>query len=503
MKRTPLSVPARLFEAGKQDALASPSPTSKERKKLRSNQALYRPDEADRPEGLKDFIWIFAISTVVKILLMPSYRSTDFEVHRNWLAITHSLPMRDWYFEATSEWTLDYPPLFAYFEWGLSQLARFADVDMLVIDNLGHSSTATVVFQRLTVIAGDLVLLLGILMWSKTWSSMRLTECAHSRGKVAVIGGLTFFNPGLLFVDHIHFQYNGLLLGLLLISVALVRMRRNLMALSVFCLLLLMKHIFFYVVPVFGVYLLGHYCWSVVAAGQLASGLEKRCVCCVCCCACCVKCSRSDTSSDDDGVADDDVEDIDDDGDDEADDEDEDDDGGYNKRRQPRKRRTLSEDIQMHVIPGHFKPLHFLALVLIALFALFVTFGPIIASDVQAEWMKHGQINATIVARSSQRQMTQIFSRLFPWGRGLCHAYWAPNVWSWYVTGDRIARRAVKVLKIPFFQNMTSTAGMTGGLVQVTSMAVLPNIQPVVTFALTFMCILPVLWKVRCVNKRL
>lgn len=59
-------------------------------------------------------------------------------------AVCHALRR---YTDATSEWTLDYPPLFAWFEWLLAQLARFADPAMLEVSRLNHASAATILFQ--------------------------------------------------------------------------------------------------------------------------------------------------------------------------------------------------------------------------------------------------------------------------------------------------------------------------------------------------------------------
>lgn len=47
----------------------------------------------------------------------------------NWHTSTHK-PSR--YQDETSQWTLDYPPLFAWFEWALSQVAARVDPAMLV-----------------------------------------------------------------------------------------------------------------------------------------------------------------------------------------------------------------------------------------------------------------------------------------------------------------------------------------------------------------------------------
>ncbi|GAA5871553.1 hypothetical protein JCM8547_001370 [Rhodosporidiobolus lusitaniae] len=314
---------------------------------------------------------VVVVAVLLKALLFNAYRSTDFEVHRNWLAITHSLPLTQWYYDTTSEWTLDYPPFFAFFERFLSTFAYIVDPAVVRLDNLGYGAMSAVTFQRTTVIASELVLVFGLFRWART-------STKPDYPTAFLIAASVVFHPGLLIVDHIHFQYNGFLLGTLLWSLLAARDNNLYACAALFATLLNFKHIFVYLALPYFVFLLRRHCFPPGGKFQLDRVIE-------------------------------------------------------------------------------------LGLIVVGITAL--SFGPFVLA---------GGIS----------QLKQIFSRLFPFQRGLNHAYWAGNVWAIVSAVDRILVKYLVSRGWPI-----STEALTSssrGLIGSTTFGVLPQVTPRATFALTF-----------------
>lgn len=82
------------------------------------------------------------------------------------------------------------------------------------VENLNYASPKTILFQRLSVEGTDFVLI-GTLIY---FFFSRVTSFEDS----LLYFSLCVLAPGFLIVDHIHFQYNGYLIGLYLLSIVLL-----------------------------------------------------------------------------------------------------------------------------------------------------------------------------------------------------------------------------------------------------------------------------------------
>ncbi|KAL9014747.1 MAG: hypothetical protein Q9173_000611 [Seirophora scorigena] len=291
--------------------------------------------------------------------------------------------------KTASEWTLDYPPGFAYFECLLSQVAKYVDPKMLDVEALGYDSWQTIYFQRATVILTEMLLVYALDRYVKTSPQSARQQCYAAALSIML-------SPALLIIDHIHFQYNGFLYGILVLSIAAARTESNLLLSALlFAALLCMKHIYLYLAPAYFVYLLRVYCLS----------------------------------------------------------------------------------------PQSMLRIHFGNAITLAFGLLFVfgtVFGPFIY------W----------------RQLDQLLARLFPFARGLCHAYWAPNFWSMYSFTDRVlllgkgsyydgifahSRKLTDIVapRLGFAVDYSAAKSVTRGLIGDSSFSWLPNVSPRITFILT------------------
>lgn len=89
------------------------------------------------------------------------------------MAITSNLKLSRWYYDVTSEWTLDYPPFFAYFELFLSKIAdKIGLGDILTLQKEPLMNERVLYFQRISVIVCDMF----YVIFSKKKSSRKLIQ---------------------------------------------------------------------------------------------------------------------------------------------------------------------------------------------------------------------------------------------------------------------------------------------------------------------------------------
>ena len=193
---------------------------------------------------------IFIVIIILKIFLFPTSQSTDFEVHRNWKAITNSLSISEWYFYSDNKWTLDYPPLFAYMEYILGKISKIIDSNISNLNKFNYDSIKCKIYMRITVLLGDLFLFFSLKNFCK------IINLNFNRYLILIFSIL--FNSGLVIVDNIHFQYNGILFGLFFISLGFIAKKKYIYGAIFYIICLCMKHIFIYFAPAYFLFYFQH-----------------------------------------------------------------------------------------------------------------------------------------------------------------------------------------------------------------------------------------------------
>uniref|UniRef100_A0A4W3HY39 Alpha-1,3-glucosyltransferase n=1 Tax=Callorhinchus milii TaxID=7868 RepID=A0A4W3HY39_CALMI len=179
----------------------------------------------------------------------------DYEAQRHWQEVTYNLPAHQWYFNTSQNelqyWGLDYPPLTAYHSLACAYVARLINPDWIALrTSRGYESPAHKLFMRATVLAADVAVYIPAVLCYQQ-------RCQAPRGKKVAAMLCALLYPGLILVDHGHFQYNSVSLGLGVWGALGLASGHPLLGSAAFCLALNYKQMELYHSLPFFCYLLG------------------------------------------------------------------------------------------------------------------------------------------------------------------------------------------------------------------------------------------------------
>jgi len=193
----------------------------------------------------------------------------DYEAQRHWQEITLNLPFDKWYINTTDNdlqyWGLDYPPITAYHSLLLGHVANRIDPSFVKLrESRGFENAAHKHFMRLTVLIADIFIYLPAIIYfiinSHSWDNHQFSESnifKFTKRDIAVLIALIY--PGLILIDHGHFQYNCVSLGFFVAAVAVVLQDSFVIGSILFVLALNYKQMELYHALPFFFYILGRH----------------------------------------------------------------------------------------------------------------------------------------------------------------------------------------------------------------------------------------------------
>ncbi len=187
----------------------------------------------------------------------------DFEAQRHWMEVTVNLPLGEWYWHTKRNdllyWGLDYPPLTAYVSYMFGRLAQWLVPELVELaTSRGCESSGCVNFMRMSVILCDFLVYIPAAAWIAS-TIPAPTERKKSK-RISTYESLMLcvaLHPTRLLIDHGHFQYNGVCIGLTLIAMVSICRDYDVLGSILFCMALNFKQMTLYYAPVFFFVLLG------------------------------------------------------------------------------------------------------------------------------------------------------------------------------------------------------------------------------------------------------
>ncbi|KAI9260161.1 ALG6, ALG8 glycosyltransferase family-domain-containing protein [Sporodiniella umbellata] len=178
----------------------------------------------------------------------------DYEAQRHWMEITQHLPLSEWYTYELSWWGLDYPPLTAYHSWLCGILGSKINVDWFALDtSRGYESVESKLFMRSTAIVSELLIYIpAVFVFCQTVYG---TSNAYVKKYTAAV--LILLQPALILIDHGHFQFNSVMLGLTLVTIDCFLNGHYVSGAIFFCGALGFKQMALYYAPAVFAFLLG------------------------------------------------------------------------------------------------------------------------------------------------------------------------------------------------------------------------------------------------------